>query len=642
MKKYIEKLIKLVQLERNEEIRKMEWEIKNLSGFEREKKGRAILNLKPKVIGEELGLYLIKFGRSKIIETEINVGDEVLINKNKGKVRDDFKGVVVEKGSRFIVVSLDKLLPKSFKEVRIDLYASDVTYKRQIDNLKNLSENGKKVLSYILKDIKFDDIKKMDFKPFDENLNYSQKLSISKALSSKNFFLIHGPFGTGKTRTLVEYILQEVNRGKKVLVSADSNMAVDNLVERLSEKVSHVRIGHPSRVSKKLLSSTLLFKIEKHERYKELNKLKEKFSNLIEEREKFQKPIQKWRRGLSDEQILKLSKEGKTTRGIPLKMINAMAEWLTLNNKIEKIKEEMEKLEEEISKDIIENSSVVFSTNSSSYSEILKEFEFDVVVIDEAAQTTIPSILIPLSKGKKFVLAGDHKQLPPTIISEKAKELSITLFEILVDKYPHMKELLNIQYRMNEKIMELPNKEFYNGKLKSGVGNITLKDLGFEGNDKITKPENAIIFIDTKNRKDKTESQKKDSTSYFNELEANIVKDIVKRFLKLGLNREYIGVITPYDDQVDLIKSFNLGVEVNTVDGFQGREKEVIIISFVRSNQRKELGFLTDLRRLNVSLTRSKRKLICIGDSSTLVNHQTYKKFIEFVKNKGILLDFTN
>ncbi|HCF38331.1 MAG TPA: IGHMBP2 family helicase, partial [Thermosipho africanus] len=546
MKKYIEKLIKLVQLERNEEIKKMEWEIKNLSGFEREKKGRAILNLKPKVIGEELGLYLIKFGRSKIIETEINVGDEVLINKNKGKVRDDFKGVVVEKGSKFIVVSLDKLLPKSFKEVRIDLYASDVTYKRQIDNLKNLSENGKKVLSYILKDIKFDDIKKIDFKPFDKNLNYSQKLSISKALSSKNFFLIHGPFGTGKTRTLVEYILQEVKRGKKVLVSADSNMAVDNLVERLSEKVSHVRIGHPSRVSKKLLSSTLLFKIEKHERYKELYKLKEEFSNLIEKREKFQKPIQKWRRGLSDEQILKLSKEGKTTRGIPLKMINAMAEWITLNNKIEKIKEEMEKLEEEISKDIIENSSVVFSTNSSSYSEILKGFEFDVVVIDEAAQTTIPSVLIPLSKGKKFVLAGDHKQLPPTIISEKAKELSITLFEILVDKYPHMKELLNIQYRMNEKIMEFPNKEFYNGKLKSGIGNITLKDLGFEGSDEITKPENTIIFIDTKSRKNKTENQKKDSTSYFNELEANIVKDIVEKFLKLGLNREYIGVITPY------------------------------------------------------------------------------------------------
>jgi predicted DNA helicase len=638
LKKYIEKLIKLVQLERNEEIKKMEWEIKNLSGFEREKKGRAILNLKPKVIGEELGLYLIKFGRSKIIETEINVGDEVLINKNKGKVRDDFKGVVVEKGSRFIVVSLDKLLPKSFKEVRIDLYASDVTYKRQIDNLKNLSENGKKVLSYILKDIKFDDIKKIDFKPFDKNLNYSQKLSISKALSSKNFFLIHGPFGTGKTRTLVEYILQEVKRGKKILVSADSNMAVDNLVERLSEKVSHVRIGHPSRVSKKLLSSTLLFKIEKHERYKELYKLKEEFSNLIEKREKFQKPIQKWRRGLSDEQILKLSNEGKTTRGIPLKMINDMAEWITLNNKIEKIKEEMEKLEEEISKDIIENSSVVFSTNSSSYSEILKGFEFDVVVIDEAAQTTIPSVLIPLSKGKKFVLAGDHKQLPPTIISEKAKELSITLFEILVDKYPHMKELLNIQYRMNEKIMEFPNKEFYNGKLKSGVGNITLKDLGFEGNDEITKPENTIIFIDTKNRKDKTESQKKDSTSYFNELEANIVKDIVEKFLKLGLNREYIGVITPYDDQVDLIKSFNLGVEVNTVDGFQGREKEVIIISFVRSNQRKELGFLTDLRRLNVSITRAKRKLICIGDSSTLENHPTYKKFIEFVKNKGVYL----
>ncbi|MDK2886618.1 MAG: hypothetical protein PWP54_1177 [Thermosipho sp. (in: thermotogales)] len=636
--KYIKKLIQLVSFERDEEVKRMEWEIKNLSGFEREKKGRAILNLKPKVIGEELGMYLVKFGRNKLIETEIKVGDEVLINRDGKKIRDDFKGIVVEKGSRYLIVSIDKLLPKNFKEVRIDLYASDVTYKRQIENLENLPEKGKKVLHYILEDIKLEEIKDEDFVPFDENLNNSQKLAISKALSSETFFLIHGPFGTGKTRTLVEYILQEVKKGKKVLVTADSNMAVDNLVERLAGKVSHVRIGHPSRVSKNLISSTLASKIEEHKRYIELKTLNEKFSKLIEERENFQKPIQKWRRGLSDDEILKLSEKGKTVRGIPLKIIKDMAEWIALNRQIEEIKEKMEKLEEEISKEIIENSSVVFATNSSSYSEVLKNFEFDVVVVDEATQSTIPSVLIPLSKGRKFVLAGDHKQLPPTILSEKAKELSITLFEILIEKYPYMKELLNIQYRMNEKLMEFPNKEFYDGKLISGVGNITLKDLGFSGNDEITSSDNVLVFVDTKNEKERFEKQKKDSTSYYNKLEAEIVKKIVEKFLKLGLKKDFIGIITPYDDQVDLIKSFNLDVEVNTVDGFQGREKEVIIISFVRSNTKKELGFLTDLRRLNVSITRSKRKLICIGDSKTLENHETYKRFIEHIKNKGVYL----
>ena len=634
LNEYIEKLIKLVQYERDEEIKKMEWEIKHLTGEQREKKGRAILNLRPKVIGEELGMYLVKFGRNRIIETEINVGDEVLINKGKN-VKTDFKGVVVKKGTRYLVVAIDKLLPKDFKEVRIDLYASDITYKRQIENLQNLSENGKKVLSYILEYKKLEDENEEIFQPLDEGLNEVQKKAVSKSLSSSTFFLIHGPFGTGKTRTLVEYILQEVKKGKKLLVTADSNIAVDNLVERLSGKVSHVRIGHPSRVSKNLITSTLSYQIEKHERYKELEFLNEKFSVLVEEREKFQKPIPKWRRGLSEKEILRLSKENKSTRGIPARIIKDMAKWILLNRKIDEIKAEMEKIEEEISKEIIRNSSIVFSTNSSSFSEVLKDYTFDVVVVDEGAQSTIPSVLIPLSKGKKFVIAGDHKQLPPTILSEKAKELSISLFEKLIKKYPNKSEILKIQYRMNEKLMEFPNKEFYDGKLVSGIGNITLKDLGFEGKSEITLSNNVLVFIDTSNRNDRFEKQKKDSTSYYNQLEAEIVKKIVEEFLEFGLMKKLIGVITPYDDQVDLIKSFNLGIDVKTVDGFQGREKEVIIISFVRSNTKKELGFLKDLRRLNVSLTRSKRKLICVGDSKTLENHETYYRFIKHVKDKG-------
>lgn len=639
MNEYIEKLVKLVQYERDEEIKKMEWEIKYLTGKQREKKGRAILNLEPKVIGEELGTYLIKFGRNTIIETEINVGDEVLINK-EDKIETDFKGIVVEKGSRYLVVATNKLLPKDFKVVRVDLYASDITYKRQIENLQNLSENGKKVLSYILENIQLKDEDKENFKPLDKGLNEVQKKAVSKSLSSSTFFLIHGPFGTGKTRTLVEYILQEVKKGKKLLVSADSNIAVDNIVERLSGKVSHVRIGHPSRVSKNLKTSTLSYKIEKHERYTELKLLNEKFSDLVEKREKFQKPIPKWKRGLSEKEILKLSEENKSIRGIPLRIIKDMAKWILLNREIDEIKTKMEKIEEEISKEIIKKSSVVFSTNSSSYSEVLKDFNFDVVVVDEGAQSTIPSVLIPLSKGKKFVIAGDHKQLPPTILSEKAKELSISLFEKLIKKYPNKSELLKIQYRMNEKLMEFPNREFYDGNLLSGIGNITLKDLGFEGKSEITLSENVLVFIDTSNRNDRFEKQKKDSNSYYNRLEAEIVRKVVEEFFEVGLRKELIGIISPYDDQVDLIKTFDLEVDVKTIDGFQGREKEVIIISFVRSNIKKELGFLKDLRRLNVSLTRSKRKLICIGDSKTLENHETYNRFIKHVREKGKFINF--
>jgi predicted DNA helicase len=634
LEEYIRKLIQLVEYERAEEINKMKWELEHLTGEQREKKGRAILNLKPKVIGEEFGMYLVKFGRNKLIETEIGIGDEVIISKGE-PTKSDLKGVIVEKGARYIVASIDNLLPKNFKNVRIDLYASDVTYKRQIENLKNLSENGKKVLEFLLKNKKLVDEGFEKFEPFDKSLNDSQVKAISKSLANSSFFLIHGPFGTGKTRTLVEYIIQEVKKGKRLLVTADSNMAVDNLVERLSEKIPHVRIGHPSRISKKLQNSTLAFKIENHKRYTKLESLKKEFKQLIDKREKFQKPIPKWKRGLTDEQILKFAEKDASIRGVPVRIIKDMAQWIKLNRKIDEIKNKMKTVEEEIAKDIITNSSVVFSTNSSAFLEILNDLTFDVAVVDEATQATIPSVLIPLSKSKKFVLAGDHKQLPPTILSEKAKELSTTLFEKLIEKYPFKSEILKIQYRMNEKLMEFPNKEFYNGKLISGVGNITLKDLGFKGIEGITDFKNVLVFIDTFKKDNKYEKKRKDSTSYYNDLEAEIIKNIINDFIKLGAKKDWIGIITPYDDQVDLLKSFDVGVEVNTVDGFQGREKEIIIISFVRSNKKGQIGFLTDLRRLNVSLTRVKRKLICIGDSSTLKNYPVYQKFIEYVKSKG-------
>ncbi|MPW38997.1 IGHMBP2 family helicase [Thermococcus sp. 101 C5] len=643
IKSYIAKLIELVELEREAEIEAMREEMRRLRGYEREKLGRAILNLNGKIIGEEFGFKLVKYGRKEPFKTEISVGDLVLISRGN-PLMSDLVGTVVEKGSRFIVVALESVPSWALRNVRIDLYANDVTFRRQIENLKNLSESGIKALKFTLNQEKPMKSTPQEFEPFDKNLNHTQRKAISYALGSEDFFLIHGPFGTGKTRTLVELVLQEVKRGSKVLVTAESNVAVDNLVERLWGKVKLVRLGHPSRVSKHLKESTLAFQVESHERYRRVRELRNKAERLAMMRDQYKKPTPSLRRGLTNKQILKLAEKGRGARGVPAKDVKEMAQWIALNEEVQKLYKFVEKIEEEIIREIIDKADVILSTNSSAALEFIRDVEFDVAVIDEASQATIPSVLIPIAKAKRFVLAGDHKQLPPTILSEEAKELSETLFEKLIQLYPEKAKMLEIQYRMNEKLMEFPSREFYEGKIKAdeSVKNITLADLKvrepFFGEpwDSILKREEPLVFVDTAERRDKWERQRKGSTSRENPLEALLVKEIVERLLRMGVKEEWIGIITPYDDQVDLIQSLvGEEVEVHTVDGYQGREKEVIVLSFVRSNKEGELGFLTDLRRLNVALTRAKRKLIAIGDSETLSNHPTYKRFLEFVKRHG-------
>ena len=646
---FIKKLIHLVELERKAQIEATLLEIKRLKGSEREKKGRAILGLNGKIIGSEFGYKLVKYGRKKVFKTEINVGDLVLISK-RNPLKSDLVGPVVEKGNRFIVVALKSIPSWALKNVRLDLYANDLTYKRQIENLKELTPYAEKALKLLLGLSSPRETLFQDFSPFDQNLNESQREAISKALGSQDFFLIHGPFGTGKTRTVVELILQEVKRGSKVLATAESNIAVDNMLERLVGKVKLVRLGHPSRVTKELKSSTLSALVEDHPKYEEVKRLQDEAEALIKLRDQFKKPTPQRKRGLKEEEILFLASRGKGLRGISAKTMQELAQWIKLNQRISEIYEKIRALEEEIIRDIVKNSEVILATNSSSALEFIKDIPFDVAVIDEASQATIPSVLIPISKAKRFILAGDHKQLPPTILNEKAEELSKTLFEGLISLYPHKSALLRVQYRMNELLMEFPNKEFYDGKIVTHeeIKNITLRDLRIkkvtfgEPWDRILSPDFPLVFVDTSKCQNKWERQRKDSTSRENPLEAQIVKNLVERFLKIGIKKEWIGVITPYDDQVDLISSYigDEEVEVKSVDGYQGREKEVIILSFVRSNREKDLGFLEDLRRLNVSLTRAKRKLIAIGDSETLSAHPTYKRFIEFVKEKGIYLEF--
>ena len=311
-----------------------------------------------------------------------------------------------------------------------------------------------------------------------------------------------------------------------------------------------------------------------------------------------------------------------------------MAQWIEYNQLIDELHDDIKRVENKMIRDIIEESDVILATNSSSALESIARTKFDVAIIDEASQATIPSVLIPISKAHRFILAGDHKQLPPTIISDKAWELEKTLFEELIKLYPFKSQLLNVQYRMNSLLMKFPNAEFYNNSLKSdsSVDEITINDITQSGEE-----EEAMLFIDTSEIDSEGEKHLKDSKSIINKLEADVAVRIANDYLKAGLNEDEIGIISPYADQVKIIQD-KTPVEVKTVDGFQGREKEIIIISTVRSNENGNIGFLKDLRRLNVAITRAKRKLIIIGNKDTLMHNPTYARLIEFVEDENLLV----
>ena len=638
MKKYIKRLIRLINYERDAEIELMQTEIQNMSGKKREELGRAINKVKGKYVGKELGMQIVQFGRSEPIDTEISVGDMVLVSTDN-PLRSDLTGTVTEKGSRFIKVAFDKRIPKWAlkKKVRLDLYANDITFRRMEDNLKHLSLKGKNALEYMLTDRNPKKNRKTPYISYiDQDLNYSQKIAIENALSCENFFLIHGPFGTGKTRTLVELISQETRQGHKVLATAESNAAIDNILERLMEnkKLNLTRLGHPQRVSKNNIAYSLAYKVENHELNKRIKKIHKKIDKLIEKRSTFTKPTPQFRRGYSDYDILYNASKGKGGRGISAEKMKSMAQWIDYNQEIDELHSDIKRIENKMINKIIEESDVILATNSSSALESIARTKFDVAIIDEASQATIPSILIPIAKAHRFILAGDHKQLPPTIISQKAGELEKTLFEALIKKYPQKSQLLNVQYRMNKLLMKFPNAEFYNNSLKSdsSVDKININDIidaSYE--------EEALLFIDTSDVDDNNEMHLRDSKSIINRLEAKVAVGIANDYLVAGVSEDDIGIISPYADQVKIIQE-KTPVEVKTVDGFQGREKEIIIISTVRSNPNGNIGFLSDLRRLNVAITRAKRKLIIIGNKNTLENNPTYFRLIKFVEDENLLI----
>lgn len=644
-KKFFERLI---QFERKSEMEFHLNEIMLLSGRQREAKGRALLNLSGKDAGTGIGgVYLVKLIRgSGLPDNEISNGNMVIISKEKPTGKEA-QATVVSKTKRSITVAYNKTPPYLVygRNLRLDLYANDITFQRMLDALESLEKlpNLQDLIKSNLElfhENENSKTKKLDI----EFLNSKQQEIIHQALTTNDIFLIHGPPGTGKTTTLSYLIKSIVESGNKVLVTAPSNTAVDNILEKLhSLEIPSTRIGNPVRMDESLLNLSLDVQLQDQPEYQQANGIWNKIQVLKKEQEEYIPATGQNRRGLSDSKIIQLASSKKPYRGIQSSKLRKMAKWINLQQEINTNYEEAQALQEQAIESILEKSPVICTTNSSAGSELLKDIIFDVVCIDEATQSTEPEALIPLVKGRKWVLAGDHQQLPPTVKSKDASDLSISLFERFQAELPENRSnILTIQYRMHQEIMRFSNETFYQNRLKAHprVSNHSLIDLpGFEpfpyvnpAIEGVVQASPAVVFIPCE---DGIEEQLADSHSWFNMKEIALTKEITDALMSSRLFPDDIGIISPYDQQVSRLKSAlrDYHIEIKSIDGFQGREKEVIIISLVRSNSDGNIGFLHDYRRLNVALTRAKRKLVIIGNPSTLQSNPIYKSLIENIFN---------
>ena len=431
-------------------------------------------------------------------------------------------------------------------------------------------------------------------------LDASQQKAWLKAIQASDVAVIHGPPGTGKTTTIVEIVKTLVEKGERVLVCASSNAAVDVLTERIAKSnIPVVRLGNPSKITEQNLQYCLERQVVNHPQFSLVKELKKRAEEFFRMASKYKRNFDQEER----EQPKAIIKEAKNLRGQSDDQLHFLQKSVLVKNQV-----------------------VTCTPVVSMHREVGKE-KFDTLIFDEAGQTLEPMCWIPIQKVKKVILVGDHLQLPPTVKSDEAakKGLVMSLLEKLMP-LESISEMLSIQYRMNEKIMQFPSNWFYENKLTA-----------HEGNKHHQLDDNVIQFIDTAGT-GYEEELLKSPYGICNTQEANLVLTILESIL-LEYPTESIGIISPYKLQVQYIrdqlkeKHINTStIQVQTVDGFQGQEKDIIIISLVRSNDKQEIGFLKDLRRMNVAITRARKKLIVIGDSSTLSSSKFYTSFQEYIE----------
>ena len=485
--------------------------------------------------------------------------------------------------------------------------ASELASKKEEGNLINILTGEKKPT--FLKEAP--ENKVQIIQPSYAALNMAQKAAVENILKANDLAIVHGPPGTGKTTTLVQAIKALLQQERKqILVTAPSNAAVDLLSEKLSDEgMNVVRVGNPARVNERQMALTLDSKIAAHHSAREIKQLKKQAAE-------FRDMAQKYKRSFG-----------------PAEREQRKALFAEARN----ISKQVENTERYIVEDVVSKADVITSTLVGANHYTVRNLKFHTVVIDEAGQALEPACWIPVLKAKKLVMAGDHQQLPPTIKSaEAAKGLSVTLMEKMAAQFPEAVVLLDEQYRMHQTIAGFPSKELYEGRLKAAPA--VAQHVLFTG-------DQPLSYIDTAGC---GFEEQREGMGIYNPEEANfLLKQVcgLVHHLKSsyrGSPFPTIGIISPYRHQVEVLKEAMLhfpelretkeAISLNTIDSFQGQERDAIYISLCRSNADSVIGFLSEVRRMNVAMTRARKKLVVIGDSATLSQFPFYSDFIDYAQ----------
>lgn len=526
-------------------------------------------------------------------------------------------------GDRMVVAVPDSApladLQAMGEELGVQLSFDETSYKTMFDALDRVIHAKNNRLAY-LRDLFYSSQKAARFTfaptrfPW---LNPTQEQAVNEVMRAKDVAIVHGPPGTGKTTTLVEAINETLMRESQVMVCAQSNMAVDWICEKLTDRgINVLRIGNPSRVNDKMLSFTYERRFESHPDYPQLWAIRKTIRELRSRR----------RRGSGD-----------------------------YHQKLERLKSRAAEIEIRINSELFGEARVIASTLVGSAHRLLDGQKYATLFIDEAAQALEAACWIPIRKASRVVLAGDHCQLPPTVKSIAALRAGLgkTLMERIVENKPEVVTLLKVQYRMNEQIMRFSSDWFYHGEVVSAP---QIRHRGILDYDHPMEwKTNSLTPSPSSGEEGEAAGESFVSSSFgrINKGEAELTLGTLEEyFTKIGKRRILderidVGIISPYRAQVqylrqlirkrEFFKPYRQCITVNTVDGFQGQERDIILISLVRSNDEGQIGFLRDLRRMNVAITRARMKLIILGDVSTLGRHPFYKKlweYIEKIKNE--------
>lgn len=620
MDEHFPRLLRCLDAEAAAEASALAGSSRRLTGAAAERHGATLVGL---AIRDETsgfgGRVVVTLGkRDRRLElpwTRLNAGTPVILSEESVAVDTVSRGIITARNRETITVALSEL-PEPVADrptFRVDLSSDEISRQRQREALQKASAAERGQLAALKRSLLGEEPPTFGpsfgwtpFSPLDD----SQRDAVDHALAAERVAIIHGPPGTGKTTTVVELIRQAIRRGERVLACAPSNLAVDNLLERLLAAGERaIRLGHPARVLPELRDHTLDVLVETH-------------SDLKLAREW---TAEAWA-------LRRQASKYKRTAPPPGERRNLRAE-------AKQLLDDARRLETRLVAHLLDSARVVCATLTGLNADVLGEHVFDLVVIDEAAQATEPTCWIPLLRARKLVLAGDHCQLPPTVLSSEARKdnFHVSLMERMQSLWgAAVSRRLTQQYRMHEQIMQFSSDEFYESSLvaSDGVREHRLADMSHVTANPLTQT--VLKFYDTAGSSC-DEQAEIEGASRENPGEAAFVAQHVAALLSAGVTAMEIAVITPYAAQARRLRELipDEAVEIDTVDGFQGREKEAVVISLVRSNPQGELGFLTDTRRMNVALTRARRSLTVFGDSSTLGNHEFYVRLLEFFERQA-------